>query len=188
MTIVQKHSSPDFEIHPLLKNRWSPRAMDESATISDSDLLAILEAARWAPSAMNEQPWRFFIGRRGDEIFKKIQAPMTERNQAWTSRASVLILCAGVKDKTSHQYDVGLAVSQMVFEALNRGYATHHLTGFDFEAMSKEFGLTDLLPVSIMALGKQGDVEVMPEPAQKIEMTFSVRKPLNEIVLKGLPN
>ena len=97
MTIIKKQSSADFPINPILQNRWSPRALDETVTITNEDLLAILEAGRWAPSAFNDQPWRYFVGQRGDQVFNKILNGLSEFNQAWAKRAAVLILGTGTK-------------------------------------------------------------------------------------------
>lgn len=193
MTIINKRSNAEHSINPILLNRWSPRALDENVTISDEDLLAMLEAARWAPSAFNDQPWRYFVGRRGDEIFNKILNSLGEFNQAWAKRAALLILATGTKQKSdgnihpSYQYDLGLSVSQLTFEAGHRGYVTHQMSGFDHAKMCDTFLLTNFDPIAVIAIGKQGDVEVLPEQVQARERTESVRRPLSEIVVQGLP-
>lgn len=193
MTIIKKQSSSEFPLNPILQNRWSPRALDENAQLSKADLLGILEAARWAPSAYNDQPWRYFVGQRGDQVFNKILNSLSEFNQGWAARAAVLILATGTKQKSngdlhpSYQYDLGLSVSHLSFEALHRGYVVHQMSGFDHAKISAEFSLTNFDAIAVIAIGKQGDVEILPEPAQVREKTLSARKPLSEIVVEGLP-
>ena len=148
MAKVVKKAPTDLNLHPLIINRWSPRALDVDDAISNDDLHAILEAARLAPSAFNEQPWRFIFGKRGEETFNQILAGLGEFNQMWAKNASALLLVTGVKQRSngdahpSYQYDLGLAVSQGTFEAHHRGYITHQMTGFSHDAMCKTFDLT----------------------------------------------
>ena len=82
-------------VHEIIATRRSPRSFDESAAIKNEDLTAILEAARWAPSAFNGQPWRFFVGKRGDEVFGQILSSLVDFNKSWAKNASALILVAG---------------------------------------------------------------------------------------------
>jgi hypothetical protein len=194
MTIINKRSNTDYPLNSILQNRWSPRALDETATVSHDDLLALLEAGRWAPSAFNNQPWRYYIGQRGDVVFHKILSCLGEFNQAWAKRSALLILGTATKEMEdgkphpSYQFDLGLSVSQLTFEAMHRGYVTHQMSGFDKDLARSEFTLTNFEPIIVIAIGKQGEVEVLPEPVQDREKTFSTRKPLNEIVIQGLPN
>ena len=126
-------------VNEVIAIRRSPRSLDESAAISDSDLLGILEAARWAPSAFNGQPWRFFVGKRGDTTFNQILASLVEFNQSWAKNAATLILVAAKPtrdDGSIHadfQFDCGLAVGQLVIETHDRGLVAHQMTGFDKE-------------------------------------------------------
>ena len=130
-------AEPAVPAHEVIAIRRSPRSLDESASISDTDLVAILEAARWAPSAFNGQPWRFFLGKRGDATFNQVLASLGEFNQAWAKNASALVLVAAkpTRDDGSihadYQFDCGLAVSQLVFETHHRGFVAHQMTGFD---------------------------------------------------------
>ena len=191
MAKVEKKAPTDLNLHPLIVNRWSPRALDSNDEISKEDLLAILEAARLAPSAFNEQPWRYFVGKRGDETFNQILAGLGEFNQKWAKNASALLLVCGTKQRAngdphpSFQYDVGLSVSQATFEAHHRGYVSHQMTGFNHDAMCKSFDLTTLEPVVVVAIGRQGEIEVLPEAMAQRELAKPSRKELAEIVLKG---
>lgn len=191
MAKVEKKAPTDLDLHPLIVNRWSPRALEATHVISDEDLRAILEAARLAPSAFNEQPWRYFVGKRGDETFNQILAGLGEFNQTWAKNSSALMLVCGTKQRAngdphpSFQYDVGLSVSQATFEAHHRGFVSHQMTGFNHDAMCKSFDLTTLEPVVVVAIGTQGDVEKLPEQMAEREKAKPSRKALSEIVLKG---
>ena len=191
MPKVVKKAPTELELHPLITNRWSPRALDVNEVISTEDLHAILEAARLAPSAFNEQPWRFIFGKRGDETFNQILNGLGEFNQAWAKNASALLLVVGTKQRVngsphpSYQYDLGLAVSQGTFEAHHRRYISHQMTGFNHDVMCKTFDLTTLEPVVVVAIGKQADSDILPEQMAEREKAQPNRKPLSELILKG---
>ena len=183
------------EINEVLANRRSPRSLDATAVLSKDDLLAILEAARWAASAFNSQPWRFFVGHRGDEVFAQILDSLAPFNQGWSYRSSALILVAGVhsnEDGTPNKgylYDCGLAVSQLVMETHHRELVAHQMTGFDPEKVAQNLGVdVSLLPVAVIAIGKQASAEQLEGPLLERENAPRVRKSLEEIVVKGLPN
>ena len=191
MSKVVKKAPTNLDLHPLLVNRWSPRALDANDAISSDDLHAILEAARLAPSAFNEQPWRFIVGKRGDETFNQILNGLGEFNQKWAKNASALLLVAGTKQRSngdphpSYQYDLGLAVSQGTFEAHHRGYVTHQMTGFNHDIMCKTFDLTTFEPVVVVAIGKQDSADILPEQMAAREKAATTRKELSELILKG---
>ena len=191
MPKVIKRAPTELAVHDLIANRWSPRAFDATSELTDSDLHLILEAARLAPSAFNEQPWRYFVGRRGDEVFNQILNGLGEFNQTWAKHASALLLACGTRQRAngdphpSYQYDVGLSVSQATFQAHHLGYASHQMTGFSHDAMCKTFDLTTLDPVVVIAIGKQGDADMLPEQMAQRENAAPTRKALAEIVIKG---
>ena len=181
-------------VHEIIATRRSPRSFDESAVISDQDLLGILEAARWAPSAFNGQPWRFFVGKRGDELFNQIMASLVPFNQSWAERSSALILVAAKiakSDGTIHadyQFDCGLAVGQLVIETHHRGLIAHQMTGFDKAIAQEQLSLTaELVPVVVVAIGKQDAPEKLSGPLLERELAKRERLSLTEIVVKGLP-
>ena len=191
MPKVVKKAPTDLDLHPLITNRWSPRALDVADVISSTDLHAILEAARLAPSAFNEQPWRFIFGKRGDETFNQILNGLGEFNQTWAKNSSALLLVVGTKQRSngdphpSYQYDLGLAVSQGTFEAHHRGYITHQMTGFNHDVMCKTFDLTTFEPVVVIAIGRQADSDILPPQMAEREKAQPNRKPLEELILKG---
>ena len=182
-------------IHPVLTNRRSPRSFDANAIISSDDLLAILEAARWAPSANNFQPWRFHVGVRGDEVFNSILAALVPFNQSWANRASALVLVSIVnqnEDGTTRAisgFDAGLSVSQLTFEAHSRGQVAHQMAGFDATKAAQTFDLAEAIsPIVVIAIGTQGPAEQLEGVLLERENAPRQRKELSEIVLAGLPN
>lgn len=125
---MQKKAQTSVPIHTILTDRWSPRSFDPAALISTEDMTALLEAARWAPSSYNFQPWRFIISRRGDETFQKICEAISGFNQVWAPNASALVAVVVEQKTEGHIYppialfDTGLAVSQLTVEAHHRGF------------------------------------------------------------------
>ena len=183
------------EIHEVLANRRSPRSLDATAVLANENLVAILEAARWAPSASNGQPWRFFIGHRGDEVFNQILDSLVSFNRGWAHRSSALILVAGVhtrEDGTPNRgflYDCGLAVAQMVVETHHRGLVAHQMTGFDASKATENLSIdASLTPIAVIAIGKQAPAELLQGAMLERENAPRERKALEEIVIKGLPN
>ena len=183
------------EINEVLANRRSPRSLDSTALLANQDLIAILEAARWAPSANNGQPWRFFVGTRSDEVFGQILDSLASFNQGWAHRSSALILVAGVhsrEDGTPNKgylYDCGLAVAQMVVETHHRGLVAHQMTGFDAAKAGENLGVDpSLTPIAVIAIGKQAPAELLQGTMLERENAPRERKALEEIVVKGLPS
>lgn len=181
-------------VHEILATRRSPRSLNPKVSLNDADLIAVLEAARWAPSAFNGQPWRFFVGRDNDELFEKIFSTLVPFNQSWAKNAAVLITVAAktTRDDGSkyddYQYDCGLAVAQLVFEVHNRGFVAHQMTGFDRELNATTLNMeSDVTPVVVIAIGRQDSPEKLEGPAAERELAPRVRKELSEIVLGGLP-
>ena len=178
-------------IHPLVE-RWSPRAYDPTAEVSTDVLRTILEAARWAPSANNTQPWRFIVARRGTDAFTTVHDALMGFNQAWADSAAVLIVnIAETADAEGTprpwaRYDLGQAVAHLTVQAQHEGLHTHQMGGFDGAKISQAFGLSEQLEVvSITAIGVLGDVDALPEPLREREVAPRLRKPLAELVVAG---
>jgi nitroreductase len=179
-------------VNEIIATRRSPRSFDETAVISDQDLLGILEAARWAPSAFDGQPWRFFVGKRGDELFKQIMASLVPFNQSWAERSSALLLVAAKPVKSDgtinvdYQFDCGLAVGQLVIETHHRGLIAHQMTGFDKAIAQTEISIpVELVPVVV--IGEQDAPEKLSGLLLEREQAKRERLSLAEIVVKGLP-
>lgn len=182
-------------VHEIIATRRSPRSFNETATINNDDLTAILEAARWAPSAFNGQPWRFFVGKRGDEVFGQILSSLGDFNKSWAKNSSALILVAGKTVKSDgsihadYQYDCGLAVAQLVVETHHRGLVAHQMTGFDKAVAQDVLSIApELIPVVVIAVGTQDVPEKLAGPLLEREIAKRERLPLSEIVIKGLPS
>jgi nitroreductase len=182
-------------VNEIIATRRSPRSLNAQAEMKSEDLMAALEAARWAPSAHNGQPWRFLVGQRGDQTFTTILNSLGEFNQLWAKNASALILVAGKTVKAdgsphgTYMYDCGLAVAQLSIEVHDRGYVAHQMTGFNKEVAEETLGLSeDLKAVVVVAIGKQDEASLLPEAMAERENAPRQRLSLEEIVLKGLPS
>ncbi len=190
---MRKSVDSSVELHPVLAERWSPRSYDSSAIIPDQDVLAFLEAARWAPSANNGQPWRFIIARRGDEHFQNISKTLSGFNQVWAPSASLFVVVSTLtttpdgKPRATAMYDAGLSSALLTVEAHHRGYAVHQIAGFDREIIKNEFGLdAALAPIVILAIGKQAPASSLVDPVLKErEEAPRERLPLSELVVAG---
>jgi nitroreductase len=193
MTLVDlasRHADTDAPLITPLVERWSPRAYDPAAELSDGDVRTLLEAARWAPSANNVQPWRFIVARRGTESFTTIHDALMGFNQAWADSAAALVVnIAEAADQAGEprpwaKYDLGQAVAHMTVQAQHDGLHTHQMGGFDGARLAEAFGLRDGLEiVSITAIGKVGDAATLPEPLREREVAPRSRKPLDELLI-----
>lgn len=190
---MKKTAASSVELHPLIAERWSPRAYDADATISDADVTALLEAARWAPSANNGQPWRFIIARRGDEHFQRLQKTLSGFNQVWAPSASLFIVVTTKttlddgQPRSTAMYDAGLAAGLMTVEAHHRGYVVHQIGGFERDVVKSEFNIpADIAPIVILAIGKQAPAHSLQEgPLKEREVAPRERLPLSDLVLAG---
>ncbi|AKD03759.1 nitroreductase family protein [Pontibacter korlensis] len=179
-------------IHTLIENRWSPRAFSNES-VSDEQMEALFEAARWAPSAMNEQPWRFIYATKEDEAaFKQLADCLVEGN-SWAKKASVLFVSIAKKsydfngDPNAYAWhDVGLATGNLLLQATELGLHVHLMGGFNAAKAKEVLGIREgFEPVSMGAVGYVGDPESLPENLKAREMAPRQRKPLNELVFKG---
>src|SRR5271169_2452362 len=191
---MRKTASTTVPVHPLLAERWSPRGFEQGHEIGDDSLAALLEAARWAPSAQNSQPWRFLVTRRGDEAHGQLFAALAPGNQAWAGTASALVLVAArtVGDDGSPQpwalYDTGQAVTALVTQAQADGLSVHQIGGFDTAAVRGEFGLDDTLtPIVILAIGRRDGTADLPEPFAAREAAPRTRQPVGDLLLSARP-
>lgn len=173
-----------------LAERWSPRAFDADHAFPEGTLRGIMEAARWAPSASNTQPWRFILARRGTETFAQVEAALVGFNQAWAGKAAALIVNVAVtvdpegKPYRWAEYDLGQAVAHLSIQAQAEGYFTHQMGGFDADAIVASFGLAEgLRPVSITAIGELGDAEALPDPLREREAAPRTRIDLDDLIL-----
>ncbi|GAC1618582.1 MAG: hypothetical protein PVS2B2_05290 [Candidatus Acidiferrum sp.] len=182
-----------FPIHDLIRNRWSPRAFSDKP-VSGETLKSLFEAARWAPSSNNEQPWVYLVATKDDsENFQKMLGVLVEFNANWAMHAPVLALSAakltfskGDSPNRSAFHDVGAASSQLSLEAAARGLLVHQMAGYDVDKARKVFSIpADWDPVAAMALGYLGDPASLPSPYKERETAARVRKPITEFVMSG---
>ena len=186
-----KYAQPSTEgVLPVILERWSPRSFADR-DVSAADLRVIFEAARWAPSSFNEQPWRFFVGARNSMTYSKIFEALVPSNQQWAKTAPVLILGVA-KTRFSHNdtpnnyasHDLGAAMVLMTIQAASMGISTHQMAGFDWVSAREAFAIPETYAMgSVMALGYQGELADLPEKYQAQEQSPRSRKPLSEIVL-----
>ena len=186
---------PQFsrEIHPLLQQRWSPRAFS-AQPVEEVKLLTLIEAARWAASANNEQPWRFIYAAKGQsEHYNKLFDCLNEWNQAWAQSAPALIMTL-VKthfEKNGRPnpwalHDLGLAVGNLTAQASALDVYDHNMAGFSVEKAREMFNLPPGLdPVTMIAVGYPGDPEQLSESLKARELAQQQRKPLEELVYWG---
>jgi nitroreductase len=187
---MRKTASTTVPVHPLLAERWSPRGFDRGHRIGDDHVSALLEAARWAPSAGNSQPWRFLVARRGEQAHGQLFAALNPGNQAWAGAASALVLVAArtaADDGTPQPwalYDTGQAVSALVTQAQAHGLAVHQIGGFDSDAVRAEFGLDQTLtPVVVVAVGRADPDAELPGLLAAREAAPRTRRPLSDLLL-----
>jgi len=169
--------------------RWSPRAFSHRP-VAEADLKKIFEAARWAASSYNEQPWRFLVGHRGDSTYQKIFDSLVEFNQGWAKSAPVLILSAASKNfghngAANHFaiHDTGAATAYLGLQAAALGLHTHSMAGFNPEKVRAAFNIPESFHIgAVTALGHLGEVDSLPEGLLEQELSPRQRKPLSEIV------
>jgi nitroreductase len=182
-----------MKVHQLINDRKSTRAFSNEA-ISDDVLVTLFEAARLAPSSMNEQPWRFILAKKDDkESFERMLECLKETNSSWAKHAAVLILTVAKKIHTSFDkpnayawHDVGLAIGNLSLQAMSMNIFMRQMGGFYPEVARKNFDIPDYFePVSIIALGYKGDPELLPPTLQDKEFKSRTRLPLTELVYKN---
>ncbi|MEU6022524.1 nitroreductase family protein [Micromonospora sp. NPDC048871] len=170
---------------PLLAFRWSPRAFDPYAELSPAEAATLLEAARWAPSIGNGQPWRFAVGHRDDDTFKRILVNLSPDEQRWAGRASLLVLVAHTRaGHPTAAYDLGQAVAHLTVQATALGLHVRQVTELDRASLAADLDLTaDLRPYVVVAVGQLGDPLSLPADLVAEETGLRHRQPLAELVL-----
>lgn len=197
LSAIEAHNlkqAPKVEgVLSTILHRWSPRSFSDRP-VSASDLVKVFEAARWAASSFNEQPWRFLVGERNSSAYNKILESLGPFNQAWAGKAPVLILGVA-KTKFTHNgaenrvalYDLGAAASYLTLQAAALGLATHQMAGFDPDKALKAFGIPeDYIAGAVIALGYQGEPAALQhEQMIKQETAPRERKPLRAFVFSA---
>jgi nitroreductase len=191
--MLNKTAPTDYNLHTLLKARWSPRAFAPKA-VETEKIRRMLEAARWSPSSSNEQPWRFIVGTNNDETYKKIFDTLVEFNQLWAKTAPLLMLAIGntrsLKDPSKpnniYKYDVGQAVAHLTFQATADGLYVHQMGGFDTKKAAEVFDVPAGFEVlTAIAVGYIGDPEVLHPNLKSMEYNERERQALEKMVFAG---
>jgi len=188
---INQTRTPTQTINPVFVNRWSPRGMT-GQELDDGGLMALFEAARWAPSSYNNQPWRFIYAKRNTESWKRLFDLLVEGNKMWAKDSAALVVLISRKSfeyngkpSITHQLDAGAAWENLALEACFRGIVTHGMEGFDYQRTRQELEIPEDYDVMAMiAIGKRGPKEKLPPPLRDRESPTD-RKPLTEIVMEG---
>lgn len=186
--MTQKLATSEYELHDILKQRWSPRAFSNDAIRPDI-LWSVLEAARWSPSGGNQQPWRFIVTQKGEQAYENLLGILTGNNLKWAGQAPVLILTVAKLVSDSGRpnrhayYDLGQAVAHLTVQAGVHGVYVHQMGGYDQDKARELFDVPEGFDtVTVLALGYGGDVTSLPEDLQERELSPRVRKPFAEFV------
>ncbi len=180
-------------IHQFLHHRWSPRAFSDKP-IPPEILRSLFEAARWAPSSSNEQPWAFIVATRDEqENHARLLSTLVEFNQNWAKHAPVLAIAVSElafartgKPNRNAFYDTGAAVAGLSLEATSQGLFVHQMAGFDPHTAIELFEIpSGWEPIAAFVIGYPGDVESLPEPLRQRELAPRARKPLESFVMGG---
>jgi nitroreductase len=189
-----KKAQTFYEIHPLLVNRWSPRAFSDQP-LEMEKIRSLCEAARWSPSGGNQQPWRYIIGLKGDETYRRIFETLDAGNQQWVKNAPLLGITIGrttlnnseTRLNGNYRYDVGQSIAHLTFEACALGLYVHQMGGLDPEKAREAFEVPPLYEVcTAFVVGYLGDPEILEDEKQrKSELEERTRLSFDEIIFSG---
>jgi nitroreductase len=190
---MQNPAPTAIPLHDIVKHRWSPRAFSDN-NVNPEILRSLFEAARWAPSSSNMQPWAYIVGTRNEkDEYAKVLSTLVEFNQGWAKNAPVLALSVAQtrnpKDGAPNKWafhDVGSASAQLTFEANSHGLLVHQMAGLDANKAREVFTIPpDWEAVAALAIGYPGDPQSLPEKLRQRELAPRRRKPLSEFVMTG---
>jgi len=185
--IPRKHALTRVPIHDVLAARWSPRAFDISRPVSRAQILALIEAARWAPSCFGDEPWRYIVWDRStdEQSWQRAFDCLTPGNQAWCKNVPLLMVSIASpsfdqsgKPNRWAQHDTGAASVNLVLQATAMGLAAHQMGGFDAEKLKQSFGIpADYTPMAMIAVGYQAAPDVLEDEQRAKELAPRARKP-----------
>ncbi len=182
---------PEYPVLDLIVNRWSPRAMSGEA-ITHQELMSLFEAARWAPSSYNNQPWRFIYAVKNSPDWNLFFNLLLPANQEWAKNASVLILAASYtlfertgQPSRTHSLDTGSATENLALQGFAMGLVVHAVEGFDYDRARRELAVPEVYALEAMyVIGKPGPLSVLSPKLQEREVP-SGRKPVQEFIFEG---
>lgn len=192
--LPQKLAPTDPRVHELIRQRWSPRAFSDR-DVPAQDLRVLFEAAEWAASSFNEQPWRFIVATRADQPnWQKLLDCLVEANRSWAKNAPVLMLTAAKrafsptgKPNYNALHDTGMALANLMLQATFMGLAAHAMAGFDHDKSRAAFSIPDDYDLgAAVAIGYRGDPASLPPRLQAAEIAPRTRNPLTDIVFSGV--
>ena len=192
---MQKTAITQVPIADLIANRWSPRAFDAAKPVSQAQIIALLEAARWAPSCFGDQPWRFLICQKNSnqnadtEAWQQAFDCLASSNQTWVQAAPILMLtCANTlfghnqQPNRWAQHDTGAAAENLCLQASHMGLSAHQMGGFNADLAREKFAIpAQYTPMAMIALGYAGDPNQLPDELKQRELAERKRKPLGEL-------
>jgi len=189
--MAKQHRQNKYGSSQMFLGRWSPRAMT-GQSVSDADLMAMFEAAHWAPSSYNNQPWRFIYAKRNQPDWNRFYDLLMDANQIWCRNAAALIVIVtkmtfdhNGKPAFTSPFDTGAAWGMFALEGAARGLVVHGMQGFDYERARVELGIPDKYEIQARAaVGVLGDTTTLPQPLQEREIP-SLRKDLTKLVAVG---
>ncbi len=190
---MSKKAVADHSVNELLLKRWSPYGFADRP-VSQEDLCSLFEAARWAASSYNEQPWSYIVATKDDtQEFGRVLSCLVEPNQAWAKEASALVLCSTTLNFTRNSkpnaaaiHDLGLAAGNLSLEATARGISVHQMIGILPDKAREVFDIPDgVQAVTAMAIGYAADPNSLPDQLKQRDLSPRQRKPLTEFVFGG---
>jgi nitroreductase len=187
---VEKRADTQVPIHPDIAARWSPRMFDPKAVVDTEQLVAVLEAARWAATWGHRQPVRFIVGLRGDDTFGAITEQLKRGNRYAHDAGALIMVCIDEgEDERTARYaavDAGAAIAQLSIEAVSRGLVAHPMAGFNPDGAREVFGIpAGAQPVAVVAVGSLGDYENAPPEIVERDAQGRRRLPLREVAFAG---
>ncbi|MDJ0845623.1 nitroreductase family protein [Crocosphaera sp.] len=190
---MEKPAINQYPIHELIKQRWSPLAFD-ARPIEPTKIASLLEAARWAASCFNEQPWSFIVATQDNsQEYEKLLSCLVEANQKWAKNAPLLMLSVAKltfernnKPNRHALHDVGFAVGNLTLQAQSFGLFVHQMGGFDGDKARSLYNIPqDYEPIAAIAVGYPGNINQLDEDLKQRELSPRSRKPLTDFVFRG---
>ena len=189
---TERSRKSTYPINPLILNRWSARSMT-GEELDNEEIMSLFEAARWAASSYNNQPWRFIYAKRNTEHWDRLFNLLADGNRIWAKNSALLVVVISRKNfefnekpARTHQFDAGFAWGNLALEAFSRGIVAHGMQGFDYDKARIDLEIpSDFEVMAMIAIGKKGPRESLPPELQEKEK-LSDRKPLKNIVMEGI--
>ncbi|MDE2802610.1 MAG: nitroreductase family protein [Chloroflexota bacterium] len=177
-----------YPVIPVIANRWSPRAFDPKRLLDAQTVGSLFEAARWAPSSGNEQPWRYIVGLNFNEAHRAVLDCLAEGNRLWAANAPLLFVAVSKTTRNDRPnphfaHDVGASLENLFLQAIDLGLHCHYMAGFSVERVRQTFGVPDgFEPVTACAVGYWGNLDQLPDELKQREQRKRERKPFSEFV------